>query len=71
MLEYNEPTIDKKCAMVTFADNARKDFDFLPQLTAKRRIDSVTFLNGGTNTQAGLAMALDILNRGTWLSNNA
>ena len=65
MLEYEEPNVDKKFAMVTFATGARKDFDFLEQAIAKDRIDNVPYPGGGTNTQAGLQMAFDIFSKGT------
>lgn len=62
LLEYKQPGVDTKYAMVTFATGVRKDFGFLGPLEAKRKISSITFPDGETNTQAGLAMAFDIFN---------
>lgn len=56
-MEFVQPGMNAMYAMATFSDNVRTDFDFLPQLDAAARISNVTFPNGQTNTQAGLAQA--------------
>lgn len=60
LMELKQSDIDAKYAMVTFSNNVRTDFDFSPQLDAARKISSVTFPSGSTNTQAGLAQALNL-----------
>ena len=64
LLEYDQPGINATYAMVTFGSNARRDFNFLPRKEAATRISAVRFPSGSTNTQAGLADALDLLNTG-------
>ena len=59
-MEFVQPKIDAKYAMVTFSDNARTDYGFFPQLTAAKKIDRVAYPGGSTNTQAGLAQALNL-----------
>ena len=60
LMEHVQPNLNAKYAMVTFASGVRKDFGFLPQLVAASKIESVTFPSGSTNTQAGLAQALNM-----------
>ena len=64
LVEYNQPGVDAKYAMVTFASNVRRDFNFLTRSDAATRISGVTFPSGGTNTQAGLAEAFDLFDTG-------
>ncbi|CAB3985154.1 Hypothetical predicted protein [Paramuricea clavata] len=60
LMQYKQPGIDAKYAMVTFASQARRDFNFLPQLDAAAKMSGVKFPRGATNTQAGLAEAFDL-----------
>jgi hypothetical protein len=64
LLEYDQPGINATYAMVTFGQDARRDFNFLPRKDAAARISGVGFPGGLTNTQAGLADALDLFNTG-------
>ena len=64
LLSYNQPGVDAKYAMVTFSSGYRRDFNFVSQSNAKFRITGVTYPGGSTNTQAGLADALDLFNTG-------
>lgn len=64
LMQYKQSSINAKYAMVTFANNVRKDFDFLPQLQAATKIDDAKYLSGGTNTQAALAEAINIFKKG-------
>ena len=65
LLEYDQPGVDAKYGMVTFSSSFRRDFNFVPQSDAKLRIAGVTYPGGSTNTQAGLADALDLFNTGS------
>ena len=61
LMEFEQPEIDAKYGMVTFGYIARIDFDFSPQLKAAKKVGVVTFPRAGsTNTQAGLAQALNL-----------
>ena len=60
LMQYEQPGKDAKYAMVTFALQARRDFNFLPQLDAAVKMSGVKFPRGPTNTQAGLAEAFDL-----------
>ena len=64
LMEYNQPGVDAKYAMVTFGWNARRDFNFLTRSDAAARMRGVTFPSGNTNTQGGLAEAFNLLNTG-------
>jgi hypothetical protein len=64
LVEYDQPGINATYAMVTFGYDARRDFNFLPRKDAATRISGVGFPGGLTNTQAGLADALDLFNTG-------
>ena len=64
LMEYDNPEVDEKYAMVTFSSDVREDFAFIPQPTAVYQIDGVKFPAGGTNTQAGLAAALELFKTG-------
>ena len=63
-MSYQQPGVDARYAMVTFSDAVRSDFGFLPQLKAVKKIIGVGFPNGFTNTQAGLAAALNLFKKG-------
>ncbi|CAB3992440.1 Hypothetical predicted protein [Paramuricea clavata] len=60
LLQYTQPGVDAKYAMVTFASSVRRDFNFLSQSDAAAKISSVTFPRGYTNTQGGLAEAFNL-----------
>ena len=60
LMEFKDPQKDVKYAMVTFNSNVRTDFDFLPQENATKKVGSVKFPSGPTNTQAGLARASNL-----------
>ena len=60
LMEFEQPEIDAKYGMVTLGYTARTDFDFSPQSEAAKKIGVVTFPSGSTNTQAGLAQALNL-----------
>ena len=64
LMEFKDPQKDFKYAMVTFSHNVRTDFDFLPQENATKKVGSVYFPGGSTNTQAGLARASNIFTLG-------
>jgi hypothetical protein len=64
LMHFEQPAINAKYAMVTFANGVRRDFNFLPQLDAAAKISGVKFPSGGTNTQAGLAEALNLFKKG-------
>jgi hypothetical protein len=64
LMSYQQPGVDARYAMVTFSDAVRSDFGFLPQLKAVKKIIGVGFPNGFTNTQAGLAAALNLFKKG-------
>ena len=57
MLASHNKGRDVKYAAVTFSDLASKNFGFLPYKQAKGKLMSISYPNGMTNTQAGLAMA--------------
>lgn len=57
MLTSHNKGRDVKYAAVTFSDSASKNFGFLPYSQAKGKLMSISYPNGLTNTQAGLAMA--------------
>ena len=65
MKSANEEAIkkgyDEKYAAVTFSTSAREDFKFFPYSTAKGWLtNKVHFPSGSTNTQAGLAKAMNL-----------
>lgn len=64
LMEFKDPQKDAKYAMVTFNSNVRTDFDFLPQENAAKKVGSVNFPGGSTNTQAGLARASNLFASG-------
>jgi hypothetical protein len=64
LMSYQQPGVDARYAMVTFSDAVRSDFGFLKQSEAVKRIIGVGFPNGFTNTQAGLAAALNLFKTG-------
>ncbi|CAB3993071.1 Hypothetical predicted protein [Paramuricea clavata] len=63
LMGFEQPDVNAKYAMVTFSRTVRRDFNFLSQSDAVARISTVTFPSGSTNTQAGLAEALDLFNK--------
>lgn len=64
LMQYKQSSINAKYAMVTFANDVRRDFSFLPQLDAAIKIDGAKYPSGGTNTQAALAEALKMFKSG-------
>jgi uncharacterized protein YegL len=71
LMQYEQPGINARYAMVTFANRVKRNFNFLPQLVAAVNISAVRYTGGGTNTQAGLAEALKLLKTGkrNWFCN--
>ena len=51
---------DEKYAAVTFSTSASVNFKFLPYSTAVQRLSMIDFPSGFTNTQAGLAEAMNL-----------
>ena len=51
---------DQKYAAVTFSTSASVNFKFLPYSTAVQRLSMIDFPSGSTNTQAGLAEAMNL-----------
>ena len=51
---------DQKYAAVTFSTSASVNFKFLPYSTAVQRLSMIDFPHGLTNTQAGLAEAMNL-----------
>ena len=52
---------DEKYAAVTFSNSAREDFKFFPYDTEKTKLTNEVHLpSGSTNTQAGLAKAMNL-----------
>ena len=51
---------DEKYAAVTFSTSASVNFKFLPYSTAVQRLSMIDFPSGSTNTQAGLAEAMNL-----------
>ena len=64
LMEVEQPRVNATYAIITFGTNARIDFSFLPQLDAAKKIGSVKFPNGLTNTQAGLDLASNLFASG-------
>ena len=64
LMQFKQSSIDAKYAMITFANDVRTDFSFLPQLDAAIKIDGAKYPSGGTNTQAALAEALKMFKSG-------
>ena len=61
-LESNGPNC--RTAAVTFSDHAYVNFNFLPADQAERRVKLISYPNGATNTQAGLAKAENLIRTG-------
>ena len=61
---YKQAGIHAKYATVTFATQAKVNFNFLPREKAAEKISSIRHYGGGTNTQAGLAEALKLFKKG-------
>ena len=55
-----EKRYDQKYAAVTFSTSASVNFKFLPYSTAVQRLSMIDFPSGSTNTQAGLAEAMNL-----------
>ena len=57
LLAKHNPLYDTKYAAVTFASSATVNFKFLPWPYAARKIMTIPYPDGATNTQAGLEEA--------------
>ena len=57
MKTAHNPLFKTNYAAVTFSNTATVNFKFLPYTTAASELTKITYPNGGTNTQAGLAEA--------------
>jgi uncharacterized protein YegL len=64
LMLYKQAGIHAKYATVTFATQAKVNFNFLPREKAAEKISSIRHYGGGTNTQAGLAEALKLFKKG-------
>lgn len=56
----SNPTIDTKYAEITFASSATVNFNFLQSYKAAMEIKKIPYPGGNTNTQAGLAEAMQL-----------
>ena len=61
-LENNGPNC--RTAAVTFSDHAYVNFKFLPADKAEKEVKLISYPNGLTNTQAGLAEAENLFRTG-------
>ena len=64
LMQYDNPKVVENYAMVTFSSDVNEDFPFIPQPSAVYKIDKVKYPAGATNTQAGLAAALELFKKG-------
>ena len=55
-----EEGIDEKYAAVTFSSLASVNFKFLPYSIAEQKFTMIKYPAGSTNTQAGLAEAMNL-----------
>ena len=58
--EADKRRYDEKYAAVTFSTSASENFKFLRYSTAKEKLSEINFPSGSTNTQAGLAKAMNL-----------
>ena len=61
ILAKHNPIFDTKYAAVTFASSATVNFKFLPWPYAARKIMTIPYPDGATNTQAGLEEARKLI----------
>ena len=64
LIKYKQSGINAKYAMVTFANDAKVNFNFLSHDKAVAKISDIKHFGGGTNTQAGLVAALKLFKKG-------
>ena len=55
-----EKRYDERYAGVTFSSSANVNFKFLPYSKAEKKLSTINFPSGSTNTQAGLAEARNL-----------
>ena len=64
LIKYKQSGINAKYAMVTFANDAKVNFNFLSHDKAVAKISGIKHFGGGTNTQAGLGAAFKLFKKG-------
>ena len=56
----SNPTIDTKYAAITFATSVTVNFKFLQYVEAAKKVKTISYPSGSTNTQAGLEEAMKL-----------